>query len=96
VIIKIERSGGITGVFKSNILDSKDLPITILTTLEKIMEHQTSCSTPQKKTPPGAADYYTYKISMKQGGKEKIMKFNQFNMSAELKSIIRYVENVTK
>ena len=96
MIIKIERSGGITGMLKSHVLDSKDLPITMVTNLEKIMENRRSDTMTLKKGPSGAADYYTYKISITEGEKESIMEFNQYNMTDELKSLIKHVEKDSK
>jgi len=92
VIIKIERSGGITGILRSNVLNSKDLPITLRSNLKKIIENPKPGSGPLRSPPRGAADYYTYKISIKEGTKEDIMEFNQYNMIDELKALIKYVE----
>jgi hypothetical protein len=91
VRIKIERSGGITGIPISSEFDAKELPTTFLTKIKKIMENSESGSLP-KKAPYGAADYYTYKISVKDGNKVSIMTFNQYNMIDELKSLVKYAE----
>ena len=92
MIIKIERSGGITGIPISSEFDAKDLPTTFLTKLKKIMDNSESGSLAPKKAPYGAADYYTYKISIKDGNKVSIMTFNQYNMTDELKSLVKYAE----
>jgi hypothetical protein len=92
VRIKIERSGGITGIPISSEFDAKDLPITLLSKLKKIMQNSESGSLAPKKAPFGAADHYTYKISIKEGNKVSVMTFDQYNMIDELKSLVKYAE----
>ena len=96
MIVKVERSGGFTGIPISNEIDTKDLPSTLVTKLNKIMENTRSPSLPLRSTPKGAADYFTYKISVKDGANERVIECNQYNLQDDLKSLIKYVNSYSK
>jgi hypothetical protein len=96
VIIKVERSGGFAGIPVSNEIDAKDLPSTLVTRLNKIMENTKSSKLPLSVTPRGAADHFTYKISVKDGANERVIECNQYNLQDDLKSLIKYVEGYSK
>jgi hypothetical protein len=92
--IRIERSGGITGIAISNEMNSKDLPPPLMLTAKKIMSK--SYSLPLKLTPRGAADHFTYKISISDGANHKTVKCDQFSIEDDLKSLVRYIEKNSK
>jgi hypothetical protein len=97
LIIKVERSGGFAGIPVSNEIDAKDLPSTLVTRLEKMIENTKSPSAlPLSRTPRGAADYFTYKISVKDGANEKVIECNQYNLQDDLKSLVKYVEGYSR
>ena len=96
MIIKVERSGGFTGIPISNEIDAKDLPSTLVTKLNKIMENTKSSSLPLREKPRGAADHFTYKISVKDGANERVVECNQYNLQDDLKSLIKYVEGYSR
>lgn len=96
MIIKVERSGGIAGIQISNQIESKDLPSTFVTKLNKIMENRNADSLPRKSIPTGAADYYSYKISIQDGVNRKVLECNQYNITDDLRSLIGYVERNSK
>jgi len=93
VIIKVERSGGFAGIPVSNEIDANNLPSALVTKLKKIMENTNSSTLPIKDTPRGAADHYTYKISIQDGVNVKVIECNQFNIEDDLKSLVKYIEN---
>jgi hypothetical protein len=95
VRIKVERSGGFTGISVTSEMDGKDLPSELMTTAKKIMARQKSSST-MKSTPKGAADHYTYKISIINGGSRSVIECNQYNIQDDLKSLVKYVEKNSK
>jgi Emfourin len=96
VIIKVERSGGFTGIPLSNEVDAKDLPPALVTTAKKIMINTKSSSSPPKSTPRGAADHYTYKISIQDGVNRRVIECNQHTIQDDLKLLIKYVEKNSK
>lgn len=93
MIIKVERSGGFAGIPVSNEIDANNLPSALVTKLKKIMENTNSSTLPIKDTPRGAADHYTYKISIQDGVNVKVIECNQFNIEDDLKSLVKYIEN---
>ena len=92
MIIKVERSGGFAGIPVSNEIDANNLPSALVTKLKKIMENTNSSTLPIKDTPRGAADHYTYKISIQDAGNLKVIECNQFNIEDDLKSLVKFVE----
>ena len=96
MIIKLERTGGFAGISVSNEIDAKDLPSALVTKLKKIMENTKSFDLQPRETPRGAADHFTYKISVKDEGNESTIECNQYNLQDDLKLIIKYVEGYSK
>ncbi len=93
--IKVERSGGFTGISVTSEMDGKDLPSDLMTAAKNIMAIQKSSST-MKSTPKGAADHYTYKISIINGASRRVIECNQYNIQDDLKSLVKYVEKNSK
>ena len=93
MIIKVERTGGFSGISKYSEMNSDDLPSALETTVKKIIKSAKTSSLPLKSTPKGAADHYTYKISIKDGGNENIIECNQYSIQDDLKSLIKYIES---
>lgn len=96
MIIKIERSGGLTGIPMTNEVDVEDLPSALVATLKKMMIKDRSISSPLKSKPSAARDYFTYKILIQDGLNKKVIECNEFNIHEDLKSIVRHVERISK
>lgn len=96
MIIKIERSGGLLPVMDSIEMDAKDLPSKFITTLKKIMTDQSLSNLPIKGIPKGAADYYSYKISVRDGVNRKVIECNEYNIREDLKPLVRYLQGTSK
>jgi hypothetical protein len=96
VRIRVERSGGLAGMPISNEMDEKDLPSALIRTAKKILENQKLTALPLKSTPRGAADHYTYKISIRDGANQCAIGCNQYNIEDDLKSLIKYIEKNSK
>jgi hypothetical protein len=96
VIIRVERTGGFTGIPISNEINANDLPSQLIYTVKKIMTSQKSYSLPLKSAPRGAADHYTYKISISDGVNHKIIECDQFSIEDDLKSLVKYIEKNSK
>ena len=88
--IRVERTGGLTGIQISNEMDANGLPSGPLQTARKIMEGKKPFSL--KSAPKGSADHYTYKISVLDGDSQTVIECNQFNLGDDLRSLVRYVE----
>jgi len=91
--VKVERSGGLAGISISNEMDGKDLPSDLIQTAKKIIEDKKSYSLPEKLPPRGAADHYTYKISIQDGANQSVIECNQFTIQDNLKTLVKYIEN---
>ena len=90
--IRVERSGGFAGLPVSNEIDGKDLPSGLTRTAKKIMEDKRASSLSIKSSPRGAADHYTYKISIQDGRNQRVIECNQYNIGDDLKSLVKYIE----
>jgi len=96
VRIRVERSGGLAGIAISNEMDAKDLPSALIRTAKKIIEDKKVSSLPMKSSPRGAADHYTYKISIQDGRNQRVIECNQYNIEDDLKSLVNYIERNSK
>lgn len=96
MIIKIERSGGLTGVKITNEVDVKRLPSSLATRLRKMILNDRYTTTPLKSTPESARDYFTYKILIQDDMNKKVIECNEYDIHADLKSIVDFVEKVSK
>lgn len=94
--IRVERSGGLAGIAISNEMDAKDLPSALIRTAKKIIEDKKVSSLPMKSSPRGAADHYTYKISIQDGTNQNVIECNQYNIEDDLKSLVNYIEKNSK
>ena len=96
MIIKVERFGGLAGIRTSIEMDAKDLPIMLVTKAKKIMKNSNSSLLPLKSRPKGAADDFTYKISVQDGAQKSVIECNQFEIHDDLKLLISYMEKNSK
>ena len=94
--IRVERSGGFAGIPISNEIDGKDLPSEFTRTAKEIMEDKSTPSLSIKSSPRGAADHYTYKISIQDGRNQRVIECNQYNIEDDLKSLVNYIERNSK
>jgi emfourin len=90
--IKVERSGGLAAIAISNEIDEKDLPSNMIRKAKKIVADQKSFALPLKSAPLGAADHFTYKISIQDGANERVIVCNQYNIENDLKLLVKYIE----
>ena len=96
MIIKVERSGGFTGIHTLNEIDAKDLPSKLVNAAKKIMADQKLSSLSMQRTPKGSADYYSYKISIQDGVNQRIIDCNEYNIQDDLKLLVKYIERNSK
>ena len=96
MIIRVERSGGLTGIMTSRQMNVDDLPLHLIKTVKKMMSDKNIPSPPMKRTPMGAADYCVYKIIVDDGSKRHVINCDDYNMQEDLKSLVRYVQKTQK
>jgi len=96
VRITVERSGGLAGIRISKEMDAKDLPSALIRTAKKIAEDKKVSSISMKSPPRGAADHFTYKISIQDGTNLRVVECNQYNIDDDLKSLVKYIEKNSK
>ena len=100
--IHLERSGGFAGMTSSITVDTKALAPNDANELQTLIHKsnlferfakspQQPTPTPNTKTKKGAADYFTYKITIQNGDKERSMECNDINMQAEIKGLVDFV-----
>lgn len=92
MIIKIERSGGLTGLRKMVEIDSDNLPPSLVNSARKKMNEKQQPLQMKSK----GADYYSYKLTIQDGKQQKVIDCTELNMDDELKSLINYMENSLK
>ena len=103
MIIHLER-GGFAGMTSSTTIDTKALAPNdaneLQTLIVKSNLFERSAKSAQQpnpapntktKTKKGAADYFTYKITIQNGDKERSMECNDINMQAEIKGLVDFV-----
>jgi hypothetical protein len=92
VRITVERSGGLAGIPIYNEMDEKDLPSALISTAKKIIEDKRVSSLSYKSSPKGAADHYSYKISIQDGSNRRVVECTQYDITDDLKSLVKYIE----
>jgi hypothetical protein len=96
VKIRVERSGGVTGVPLLNELDAKNLPSTLLATAKKVIKNKKLSSLPMRGTPKGSADLYCYKISIQDGVNRRVIECNEYTIQNDLRLLVEYIERNSK
>ena len=91
MIIKVERYGGFAGITTSDQIEIKSLPSSLENTVKELLDQPKSSN--QKSLPKGAADYYTYTITIQDGKTKHVFKCDEHNMGEMSKKLIKYVEN---
>ena len=89
--IKVERSGGLTGIPFYREVDTGKLPPTLQGKLRKILESPKPLRS-VKPTPRGAGDYYVYKILINDGSSKRTIECNQYDISEDIKALVKYLE----
>ena len=92
MIIKVERSGGLTGIPISNEIDVKKLPSRLVNTAKNMMVDEKFPRLPMKRRPAGSADYFSYKISVENGTNRRIIECDEYNIQDDLKQLVKYIE----
>ena len=76
----------------SNQLNTNDLSRSQLSKVRKLIENVKLPALNLRKLPQGAADHYSYKITIQDCAKQQIIECNQYEMAENVKSLINCVE----
>ena len=90
--IKIERSGGLTGIISTNEIDANNLPSSLEGTIKELLNSAKFPLTRTLKKPKGAADYLNYRITIKEGKEEHIIECSEPEMDKGVKNLVNYVQ----
>lgn len=90
--IKVERTGGLTGISKYSEIDSDKLPSSLKTVLNNLYNENKKAPNSVKLAPRGAADHFTYRITINEGSNQRVIVCNQYDIKDSLKSLVTYVE----
>jgi hypothetical protein len=93
--VKIERSGGITGISSKYEANLDKSPPSMEDTAKKLLNNKESVK-PKLNVPRGAADYFNYRITLTDGPKNRVIECNQIDMDEDLRSLIKFVEGESK
>jgi len=96
LIVKVQRTGGFAGMPTYSEMNSDDLPINLKATLTKLAADTMRSSKSSKSLPKGAADHYSYSITVDDGANQQVIECSQYDIQDDLKSIIKYVEQHSK
>ena len=98
--IHLERSGGFAGMTNSATVDTQALAPKDAKELQNLIQKSKlfersgkSAQQPGRNaiTKKGAADYFTYKITIQNGDKEQSMECNDVDMQSDVKGLVDFV-----
>jgi hypothetical protein len=92
VKIKIERTGGFTGLSSSNEIEVDKLPVPLDATVRELIDRRKLPQTKSSRKSKVGADYLSYKIIIKNGIKDRTIECNEIEMDSNLKLLVRYVQ----
>jgi hypothetical protein len=98
--INLERSGGIMGSVSSQTIDTDKLSKTKATELKQLLTNSDFFKLSSMRSAPtiqkGAADYYTYNITVEDAGKKYSVRCSDGAMTKELRNLISSISKVKK
>lgn len=91
MIIRIERSGGVAGIPAHNEMEVNELPAALIDIAKRLFVKPNL--PPRIKLPRvGRPDRYTYRISIEEGGDEKVIECDEYDIANDVKSLVKYIE----
>ena len=96
MIIKVERTGGLAGMSKYSEMDSDNLPSALKTVLNNLVNENKKVPNSVKLIPKGAADHFTYRITIDDGSNQRVIVCDQYGINDNLKTLVNYVEKHNK
>lgn len=103
MIIHVEQSGGFTGLNRRMEIDTEKIPKSDAIEIRKMIEsyemdkqRNESINELSKKPLKGAADYYNYEITIREGTKNQVIRCDEYSIHDNLKKLVNYVQKVKK
>jgi hypothetical protein len=84
--------GGFAGISKYSEMNSDDLPASLKTILNKLINDNIRTSNSFKSVPKGSADHYSYRITVGEQEHQRTIECSQYNIQDNLKLLVSYVE----
>jgi hypothetical protein len=101
--IQFERTGGFAGMHMSTTIDTKTLPPNDAKDVQDLIDSSqffqvppNSASLETSKASKGAADYFTYKITVENGEKKHSVECNDLNMQPKVKRLVNFLTKHSK
>jgi hypothetical protein len=95
--VYLEKSGGFAGMVTSTSVDTQLLPPNEAKEIRRLIENSHFFELPSQpppqssKTTKGAADYFTYKITVQDDKREHSVQLNDINMEPKVKPVIGFL-----
>jgi hypothetical protein len=94
--VYLERSGGFAGMVTSTNVDTQKLSPSEAHEIQNLIENSRFFELPSNppqslKAKKGAADYFTYKITVQDDKREHSVQFNDINMQPKVKPLIDFL-----
>jgi hypothetical protein len=93
--IEYSRSGGFANIELASHLNTDDLPQEEAAELRKLVDNSGVFELEQKDFPPakrGAADVFSYRLTVAEGNKQKTLSFNDMTAPASLRPLLTRLE----
>lgn len=94
--IRLERSGGFTGIAVDKTIDSLELKQEETEMLRMMIDHSDFFALPCKEIAKPHPDRFTYKITVETEEKKHTVQFSQTSVPESLKDLIRYLIEKTR
>ena len=94
--VYLERSGGFAGMVTSTTVDTQTLSPDKAHEIQNLIEDSHFFELPSKppqssKVKKGAADYFTYKITVQDDKREHLVQLNDINMEPNIKPLVDFL-----
>jgi hypothetical protein len=101
--IHFERTGGFAGMLMSNTIDTKSLPANEANDIQNLIDVCKFFELPSNlfqrspsKSIKGAADYFTYKITIENGNRKHSVECTDLNMQPAVKRLVDFLVKLTR
>lgn len=94
--IKLEQSGGFAGISSTKEQDTNKLPTSAQKIVRELLDGKELSLSKSSTRPKGAADHYTYRITIHDGKRSRVIECNELDMDIGVKSLVDYIRQNPK
>ena len=95
--IRYQQSGGFSGMRKTSIVDTQNLPAREAKKVQDLVESAGFFDLPEKfPRPKSGADYFTYSITVEDGDRSHSVEVSEPSATESLRPLIRYLAALKK